>query len=256
MRGSIMMRSVSPRLITFDVTGTLLMTKLEKHYVEVGSQHGLSLDPQQLARSFNQNFRRLAIEHPIYGKHTGLGWENWWRMIVYNVFREQHRNASDITLHKIASSLIKCYSTSMCWHKYPGAIELLESLKKRGRILGVISNFDERLEQILLETSIRSYFSFVLTSYNFGTEKPDVSIFKEALRLTQLRHGIDLRPEQALHVGDTIRDDYVGAKNAKWNAVLVRHDEQPVQDERVPKDHVVRGLPELRDYLDSLFRNG
>lgn len=252
MSGPIMIKSLRPRLITFDVTGTLLMTKLEEHYVEIGSQHGLSVDPQKLARSFKHNFRRLAVEHPIYGKHTGLGWENWWRMIVYNVFRDQHRDVPDITLDKVASSLIKCYSTSMCWHKYPGTIELLQSLRRQEKILGVISNFDERLERILEDASIRDYFSFVLTSYNFGMEKPSVSIFNEALRLTKLRHGLEVQPEQALHVGDTIDNDYVGAKNANWNAILIRHDDEPVDEEKVRKDHVVRSLPELEAYFNSL----
>ncbi|XP_024890769.1 uncharacterized protein YMR130W-like, partial [Temnothorax curvispinosus] len=96
-----MINCVRPRLVTFDVTGTLLMTKLEEHYVEIGSQYGLLVEPRKLARSFKNNFARLSKEHPIYGKHTGLGWKNWWRTIVYNVFKEQHASVSTETLDKV-----------------------------------------------------------------------------------------------------------------------------------------------------------
>lgn len=101
-----MINRVRPRLVTFDVTGTLLMTKLEEHYIEIGSQYGLLVEPRKLARSFKSNFAQLSKEHPIYGKHTGLGWNNWWRTIVHNVFREQHASVSTDTLDKVILMII------------------------------------------------------------------------------------------------------------------------------------------------------
>ncbi|KOC67469.1 Rhythmically expressed gene 2 protein [Habropoda laboriosa] len=248
-----MIKLVRPRLITFDVTGTLLMTKLEEYYAEIGSQHGLSVDSRKLARSFKNNFHRLSLEHPIYGKHTGIGWENWWRQIVHNVFKDQHSSVSDATLDKVANNLISCYGTSMCWHKYPGTIELLEYLQKRGLILGVISNFDERLEAILEDTRIRFYFSFVLTSYDFGVEKPDTSIFDEALRLTKEQHRIDVAPQEAIHIGDSVNNDYIGAKNSNWNALLIQHDSDTTSEKKVPTEDVFRNLRDLRIHLSTLL---
>ncbi|OAD52735.1 Rhythmically expressed 2 protein [Eufriesea mexicana] len=248
-----MMKLLRPRLITFDVTGTLLMTKLEEHYVEIGSQHGLSVDPRKLARSFKNSFYRLSVEHPVYGKHTGIGWENWWRQIVHNVFKDQHNYISDATLDKVANSLIRCYGTSMCWHKYPGTIELLEYLQKKDLILGIISNFDERLVAILEDTRIRFYFSFVLTSYDFGVEKPNTLIFDEALRLTKERHSIDITPQQAIHIGDSVSNDYIGAKNANWNAILVQHDNDAINEKKVPTKDVFRNLRDLRLHLTNLL---
>ncbi|XP_068971873.1 rhythmically expressed gene 2 protein-like [Bombus flavifrons] len=246
-----MIKIIRPRLITFDVTGTLLMTKLED-YVEIGSQHGLPLDRRKLARSFKNSFHRLSLEHPVYGKHTGIGWENWWRQLVHSVFKDQHKYISDATLDKVANSLIRCYGTSMCWHKYPGTIELLDYLKKKELILGVISNFDERLEAILEDTRIRSYFSFVLTSYDLGVEKPDTLIFDEALRLTKKRHSINISPQQAIHIGDSVNNDYIGAKDAKWNAILIQHDNDGNQKE-IPAEDVFRNLRDLRVHLSTLL---
>ncbi|KAI4496740.1 PREDICTED: rhythmically expressed gene 2 protein-like [Polistes canadensis] len=247
------MNRVRPRLITFDVTGTLLMTKLKEHYTEIGYKYGLSIEPHQLARSFETNFRQLAIEHPIYGKYTGLGWENWWRTIVHNVFKEQNKNIPDATLDKVASALIKCYSTSKCWHTYPGTIELLEYLHKHRIVLGVISNFDVRLENILIDLKIRSFFSFILTSYNFGKEKPDKSIFMEALRLSNKDQQVDIVPRQAIHIGDTINNDYFGAKNAQWNALLINHRNKSIDEGNVCKDDIFINLLDLQRHFETLL---
>lgn len=248
-----MMKCVRPRLITFDATGTLLMARLEKHYTEIGSKHGLSIEPHKLARSFENNFRRLAVEHPVFGKHTGLGWENWWRKIVHNVFRDQNEHISDKILDKIADALIECYGTRRCWDTYPGAVELLDCLRERGVILGVISNFDERLESILIDLKIRPFFSFVVTSYDFGKEKPDASIFVEALRLSNKDRRVNIVSQQAIHVGDKIDNDYLGAKNAQWHAFLINHKQKSMNNMKVCKDDVFQNLQDLREHFKVLL---
>ncbi|XP_012537003.1 rhythmically expressed gene 2 protein isoform X1 [Monomorium pharaonis] len=245
-----MINPVRPRLVTFDVTGTLLMTKLE-HYIEIGSQHGLLVEPRKLAQSFKTNFVQLSKEHPIYGKHTGLGWRNWWKTIVHNVFREQHASVSTDTLDKVADNLISCYGTSKCWYKYPGTIELLDSLQKRNVILGVISNFDQRLESILEEVQIRQYFAFVLTSYDFGMEKPSLSIFEEALRLVKHFREEEILPEEAIHIGDRVDNDYFGAKSAGWNALLIKHDNE-INESKVPRKDVFKSLDELQRHFENI----
>lgn len=96
------MNILRPRLITFDVTGTLLKVKLDEHYLEVSSQYGLKMaNPQLLAPSFKYHFRNMCNEHPVFGKHTGISWENWWKNIVYNVFKDQDTKISEEILNKV-----------------------------------------------------------------------------------------------------------------------------------------------------------
>ncbi|XP_046734304.1 rhythmically expressed gene 2 protein-like [Diprion similis] len=249
------MNAIRPRLVTFDVTGTLLMTGLEVHYSEVGSRYGLSVDPRKLAGSFKQNFNKLAADHPVFGKHTGLGWENWWRTIVHNVFREQNEHTCEKALDKVASTLIECYSTNECWHKYPDTLNILDYLKKKNVVLGVISNFDARLESVLVSTELRPYFSFVLSSYDLGTEKPDPLIFEEALKITKRYCDRSVLPHEAVHIGDTYDKDYLGAKNAKWNAILIkRDDKKPTDNTKLPHRDVYRSLNDLKIHFDKVFR--
>ncbi|KAL0132526.1 hypothetical protein PUN28_000342 [Cardiocondyla obscurior] len=247
-----MIYRVRPRLITFDVTGTLLMTKLDQ-YVEIGSEHGLLVEPRHLVRSFKANFAQLSQEHPIYGKHTGLGWKDWWKLIVHNVLKEQNTSVSKETLDKVADNLISCYSTSKCWFKYPGTIDLLDFLQKQGIILGVISNFDERLESILKDVQIHQYFSFVLTSYDFGTEKPSLPIFEEALRLVKSFEKKTILPEEAVHIGDSVDNDYFGAKNAGWNALLMKHDNE-IDESKIPGEDVFKNLKELERHFNQVLK--
>ncbi|XP_011142353.1 rhythmically expressed gene 2 protein [Harpegnathos saltator] len=247
-----MIPRVRPRLVTFDVTGTLLMTKLE-HYVDIGRQYGLHVDSLRLARNFKSNFVRLTAEHPNFGRHTGLGWENWWRTIVHEVFKDQHPFVSQDTLNKVADSLISCYATARCWHTYPGAVELLSFLRSKGIFLGVISNFDQRLESILEDTRIREYFVFVLTSYDFGMEKPSLPIFNEALRLTTLSGKEKILPQEAMHIGDTVDNDYFGAKSASWNALLIKHNEGEKINDKIPKEDVFNNLKELQCYFEKVL---
>lgn len=119
------MRLPIPRLITFDVTGTLLMTKLEQHYVEAAASHGLNrIDVPRIAKAFKTNFKRLENEHPIYGKNTGLGWQNWWRSLVHEVFRDQDRAICTEKLDKVSWIMI-VYLIMKIW-QFSEQLELLQ----------------------------------------------------------------------------------------------------------------------------------
>ena len=120
-------------------------------------------------------------------------------------------------------------------------------------IVGVISNFDERLESILASTKLLPYFSFVVTSYSHGVEKPNVSIFEEALRLASHKHGIDIAPEEAIHIGDTLLNDYIGAKNARWNAVIVNHQDHLIDENKIPRADCFKNLAQLQIYFQNVL---
>lgn len=137
---------------------------------------------------------------------------------------------------------------------YPGVIELLNFLQSKDIALGVISNFDQRLESVLEDTQIREYFVFVLTSYDFGMEKPSLSIFNEALKLTTLSRKEKILPQEAMHIGDTIDSDYFGAKSASWNALLIKHNEgDKINEDKIPNKDVFNNLKELRSYFEKLL---
>jgi HAD superfamily hydrolase (TIGR01549 family) len=65
--------------------------------------------------------------------------------------------------------------------KFPDCDHVLKSLKSLDYKIGVISNFDDRLEKILNNLDLLKYFSFVLVPNNCnGLSKPNKDIFLKA----------------------------------------------------------------------------
>jgi putative hydrolase of the HAD superfamily len=96
-----------------------------------------------------------------------------------------------------------------------GTEEVLETLAGEGYRLAVISNADGRVERILEDVGLRRHFEFVLDSEVVGVEKPDPAIFHQACR------RLELGPDRCLYVGDLYPVDYVGARGAGMEAVLL-----------------------------------
>lgn len=216
------------KLVTFDVTNTLLKFRSTpgKQYGEIGALYGVLSDDNVLAANFKSQWRKMNREHPNFGLKTGITWQDWWKIVVKGTFADtQFEKTHEKKMDSIATHLINLYETSACWQPCYGAEGLLGYLKQKQKVLGVISNFDPRLNATLQNTKLKDYFDFILTSYAVGHEKPDVRIFECAMAESKIK---DLKPEQCLHIGDRALIDYVGAKNAKWNTILV-NDKTPEQ---------------------------
>jgi putative hydrolase of the HAD superfamily len=89
----------------------------------------------------------------------------------------------------------------------------LAALAARGFHLGLISNFDSRVYDVLRAFDLARHFSTVHISSRVGAAKPDAAIFHAALAA----HGI--HPHEAVYVGDSLRDDARGAAAAGLRAV-------------------------------------
>lgn len=239
------------RLITFDVTDTLLQFKnsLGKQYSEIGALHGVICDKKALAANFKTHWYQLKKEHPNFGRSTGIGWEEWWKLIVFRTFKDADLNADDQKLELVSTNLIQLYNSADCWQQCYGVLGLLSYLRNRDMTLGVVSNFDERLPALLENTRLRHYFKFVLASYTAGFEKPDKRIFEAAVKMAQIQN---LKPEECLHVGDTVALDYIGAIKAGWNGALIQDlnfNEIKEKYQEIDPDHVYRNLYDLHKYF-------
>ncbi len=104
---------------------------------------------------------------------------------------------------------------------------MLQLLRQKGQRIGVISNFDPRLHNILQEAGLTHYFEFVLASYDAKCFKPQKDIFQFALAKCSKE---PTKPIECCHIGDTFHEDYQGAVQAGWNAFLVNHQSNNSQD--------------------------
>jgi len=91
----------------------------------------------------------------------------------------------------------------------------LTALKGCGLRLAVISNFDSRLDDLLRVLELDQFFEAIHISSRIGIAKPDAMIFINALN----HHAVE--PSAALHVGDSMREDALGAAAAGIHSVLL-----------------------------------
>jgi HAD superfamily hydrolase (TIGR01549 family) len=98
----------------------------------------------------------------------------------------------------------------------PEAIPVLSTLKRDGKTIGLVSNFDHppHVRRILSHNGLESIFDTTIISSEAGVKKPDPAIFRLALRQT----GIS--PPDAVYIGDT-EADVAGAIAAGIHPILI-----------------------------------
>jgi putative hydrolase of the HAD superfamily len=117
-----------------------------------------------------------------------------------------------------------------------GARTTLEQLRARGLRLGVISNSDGRIAQRFHEAGIGDLFDGFSDSGLVGREKPAPEIFLHAL------DSLRAAPGESLYVGDIYSLDYLGARNAGLNALLLDA-AGAYRDDGVPRIETLGELP-------------
>ncbi|OWF37479.1 haloacid dehalogenase-like hydrolase domain-containing protein 3 [Mizuhopecten yessoensis] len=232
------------KMITFDVTNTILrvLGGVGQQYAQISKLYGVELDPVKINQAFKTHWARQNQQHPNFGAEENMASHHWWQDLVKKTFVDAGYQGNDSTISTIFTHLYIHFGTSNGWEVLPGADQTLQNLKNSGVKLGVISNFDERLETILNKIALKHHFDFVISSKEFKIAKPDVRIFQEALRLGECPAC------QSLHVGDHFHNDYCGAREAGLTGVLYRKDMNNLPQE-VDKHYVVSNLDELSRYL-------
>lgn len=127
----------------------------------------------------------------------------------------------------------------------PGAVETLAALRDQGMRMGLISNTiwpaELHLED-LAEIGVLPFLQVTLFSGELGLWKPNPPIFQHALS------ALAVAPDEAIFVGDSPREDIVGAQRAGMRAVWMRSAEFPLGD--VQPDAVIESLPELLPIME------
>jgi HAD superfamily hydrolase (TIGR01509 family) len=93
-------------------------------------------------------------------------------------------------------------------------VDLARELAARGVCVGVLSNSEGRLAELLAEIGIADAFAAIVDSGRIGIEKPDPRIFAHA------RAVLDAPADApAIHIGDLWTADIQGALGAGWRAI-------------------------------------
>jgi putative hydrolase of the HAD superfamily len=196
------------KAVFFDAVGTLfrLTNTVGDHYAYVGGEIGLDLDAQDLEHAFHTAWKqmpqRAAIDGPRENDDKG-----WWRELVDHVLEEVAPSLNEFDRDNFFEIAYEHFAEASVWELYPEVPGVLEKLQPRFQ-LAVVSNFDGRLRFILEHLGISKYFVHVFVSSELGADKPDLEIYRRALRVMKLN------PSEVLHVGDDPERDWDAATGA------------------------------------------
>lgn len=181
-------------------------------YCEVAFQHGLQAEAGVLEELFHSHWEEKDGLASLAKRTSHKEEKEWWRALVWDVFSKVGEIKN---FEAFFEELYDRFAGAEAWRLFPDALPLIKSLKKKGKIVGIISNWDSRLFGICDDLGLTPHLDFILASAEVGVAKPDPVIFKEALK----RAGVS--PYEALHVGDSIKDDVWGAQQLGIHAIFI-----------------------------------
>lgn len=121
----------------------------------------------------------------------------------------------------------------------PETHKVLEWLKNHGKFVGLICNTGltpgTGLRRFLDKEGVAEYFDVMIFSDEVGVRKPDPEIFRLAAR------KLKARPFEIVHVGDNLKSDVCGARNAGFKTVHFLCEEA--------RDRVAASDPSSLEYL-------
>ncbi|MDX2251054.1 MAG: HAD-IA family hydrolase [Nitrospira sp.] len=209
----------SIKVVFFDAADTLFHVKgsVAEIYLRHAAEFGFAQTPESLPaikQAFGRAFRDapppiFAATEPAQIKHSE---RLWWFDIVHNVF---YRVGMFERFDDFFERVFQVFEEPGSWQLFPETVRTLAALKTQGVELGIISNFDSRLFSVLRGLGLAETFDTVTISSLAQAAKPAPRIFQLALD----KHAVD--PEEALHIGDSLRDDVEGARKAGLHAILL-----------------------------------
>jgi putative hydrolase of the HAD superfamily len=201
-----------PKVIFVDAMGTLfgLRQTVGALYASIAAEVGVRVAPEVLNETFKQSFQAanpLAFPHVDESQIPELEFQ-WWRAIARSTFSQAGvlEQFDDFSIFFV--QLYDYFASAEPWHVYDDVLPALSHWQEQGIELGIISNFDSRLNRVLEHLQLREYFQSITISSSAGAAKPTAGIFLLALD----KHSCS--PAQAWHIGDSLEEDYCGAIEA------------------------------------------
>ncbi|KAL8095276.1 hypothetical protein AgCh_036655 [Apium graveolens] len=198
--------NITHKALLVDAVGTLVIPSqpMAQIYRQIGEKYGVDYSEDEILnryrRAYEQPWGRSRLRYVNDGRP-------FWQYIV-----SSSTGCSD---SQYFEELYNYYTTDKAWHLCdPNAEKVFKALRNAGVKIAVVSNFDTRLRPLLRALNCDHWFDAVAVSAEVAAEKPNPTIFLRACEL------LDVKPEDAVHVGDDRRNDIWGARDAGCDAWL------------------------------------
>jgi putative hydrolase of the HAD superfamily len=188
--------------------------KLAPHLVELAEESGItepSLSSEASVAFWSHLYRRLLGEFGIHDE-------------------------------SLVTEMYAVFSSTSSYRLFEDALPTLTELRGAGYRLGLISNFEAWLEEMLVELEVGHLFDVSVISGLEGIEKPDPQIYRRALEVA------GVTAEMTVHVGDSPAMDVEPAASIGINAVLLDRWDR-YRDSECSR---IRSLKELPSVVEAL----
>ncbi len=211
------LRSRRYRAVFFDAGNTLLKPhpSVGERYAAAARAFGLAVAAEDMERAFRAEWARRSRRLGAGQAGTGQAEREGWHDLVRDVLA---RFGAMERFEEYFEYLYDVFATPEAWRLYPEVEAVLAECRRRDVILGIVSNWDSRLEILCREMRLTPSFKFILYSAGVGVSKPDPRIF--ALAVAEA--GVN--PGEVLHVGDSLEEDVCGARAAGLDALWLRRE--------------------------------
>ncbi|HEY9703033.1 MAG TPA: HAD family hydrolase [Allocoleopsis sp.] len=212
-----------PKVIFLDAVGTIFGVRgsVGKVYADIAAKFGVSVSDEELNNVFYDVF--YDSDPPMFPDIPSLEipWYEyqWWLAIAKKTFTQLGVIDQFSDFDSFFGELYAHFATAEPWFVYPDVSPMLEYWQQQGITLGIISNFDSRIYAVLQALYLDNFFTSVTISTEVCAAKPDSKIFQFALD----KHNC--KPDEVWHIGDSLEEDYQGAKNMGIRAILLQREE-------------------------------
>jgi putative hydrolase of the HAD superfamily len=200
-------------VVFFDAAGTLFDVRgsVGHIYSGIAARHGVTASPDEVNRAFRAAFRdRSARGFMTAAEDVTRAEKEWWFDVVRAVFEGR---MPEPVLADYFHEVFEAFRHGEVWRLFPETGDALTRLRNSGCRLGIVSNFDSRLFDVLRDLGIDGYFETVTLSWRAGAAKPDRRIFETAVAAMHTSN------RKSVHVGDSRAEDFLGAIGAGLNAI-------------------------------------
>lgn len=217
-------------------------------FMRVAQKAGWEPDPDRFHVAYDAEYVKVA-ERLVGRTDFSIDQSRereFWRGIDAGIFR---RLGLDHCCEELADEFFDEFETGIHWRLYDESIPTIKRLRDMGLKVGIISNGTEGMHRYMQRCDMRPLVEFALVSAEVGWEKPGPEIFHLALK----KAGV--KPEEAIHVGDSYDHDVVGARGVGISPVWIRRKQSSLLNGCATIDHIGQ-LPDLLERVKEGLRSG
>jgi putative hydrolase of the HAD superfamily len=120
---------------------------------------------------------------------------------------------------------------------------VLKSLSEKYKVALLSNTMSDQPKLLLSENGFDRYFDLIICSRDLGLRKPNPKIFRYVL------DKLEVKPSEAVHVGDSVEEDMIGARDSDVVGIWIKTSDQPLWS-----GYAISNICELPEFLENLGR--